>query len=43
MQVRIPKFVESHVGSETEITHRIKICSGNYFILENVVYRNEIL
>lgn len=43
MQVRIPKFVESQVGSETESTHRIKIYSGNYFILENVVYRNEIL
>lgn len=43
MQVRIPKFVESQVGSETERTQRIKIYSGNYFILENAEYRNEIL
>lgn len=43
MQVRIPKFVESQVGSETESTQSIKIYSGNYFILENAAYRNEIL
>lgn len=43
MQVKIPKFVESQVGSEREGIHRIKIYSGNYFILENIEYRNEIL
>lgn len=43
MQVRIPKFVESQVGSETKSTHRIKITYGDEFILENIIYSNDIL
>lgn len=43
MQVRIPKFVESQVGSETKSTHRIKIIYGNDFILENVIHSNDLL
>lgn len=42
MQVRIPKFVESQVGSEIKSTHRIKIIYGDDFILENVIYSNDI-
>lgn len=39
MQVRIPKFVESQVGSETKSTHRIKINSCNGFNLGNAIYK----